>query len=183
MNRRDFIIKNILTTGGIVLSGLSAFALNKQHFTNTAFRFAKADFGTEFQWGAACSAYQTEGAYNTDGRGMSIWDTFSHTKGKIHNNSNGDIATNFYKFYQKDVSLLKQMNFKNFRFSLSWSRIIPDGTGKVNQKGVDFYNRLINYCLENDISPWITLYHWDLPQALENKGGWTNREIINWFVV
>jgi len=141
----------------------------------------KAAFGEDFIWGVAAAAYQTEGAIEADGKSESIWDRFTHTKGKIKTNENGDIACDYYNRYPTDIDIIKQMNFQAFRFSLAWSRIIPQGIGSVNQKGIDFYHRVIDKCLENDITPWITLYHWDLPQALEDKGGWTNREIINWF--
>ena len=139
------------------------------------------DFGTDFLWGAACAAYQVEGAWDKDEKGASIWDTFSHKKKTIHGGDNGDVATDFYHNYKEDIALLKQMNFGVFRFSLSWPRIFPNGTGEINQKGVAFYHKVIDECLKNGVEPWITLYHWDLPQALEDRGGWTNREIIDWF--
>ena len=132
-------------------------------------------------WGAACAAYQVEGAWKLDGKGPSVWDTFTHKKGKIHNNENGNSAADFYHRYKEDIALLKQMNFGVFRFSLSWSRIFPTGTGNINKKGVEFYHKVIDECLINGIEPWITLYHWDLPQSLEDQGGWANRKILNWF--
>lgn len=140
-----------------------------------------SDFGATFKWGAACAAYQVEGAWDSDGKGPSIWDVFSHKKGKIHNRENGDEGTNFYHRYKEDISFLKEMGFDIFRFSLSWSRIFPEGTGVINPKGVAFYHKVIDECLKNDIEPWITLYHWDLPQALQDRGGWANRDILNWF--
>ena len=143
--------------------------------------FSSNNFGDDFLWGAACAAYQVEGAHDLDGKGPSIWDTFSHRKNNIFENNNGDIAVDFYNRYKEDIALLKQMNFGVFRFSISWSRIFPNGTGSVNQKGVEFYHKVIDECIHNGIEPWITLYHWDLPQVLEDKGGWTNREIIDWF--
>lgn len=146
--------------------------------TNT---FNASNFSAEFKWGAACAAYQVEGAWNIDGKGPSIWDTFSHKKRKIHAGHNADIAADFYHRYKEDIALLKKLGFGVFRFSLSWSRIFPEGTGKINPKGVEFYHQLIDECLANGIEPWITLYHWDLPQALEDQGGWTNREILDWF--
>jgi beta-glucosidase len=136
-----------------------------------------SDFGEDFVWGVASSAYQTEGAYLEDGKGMSIWDVFTAVPGK----ESGHTACSFYHRYIQDIILMQYLNVKNFRFSISWSRIFPEGTGKVNEKGIEFYDRLIDFCLEQDITPWITLYHWDLPFALELKGGWTNREIVNWF--
>lgn len=143
--------------------------------------FTKKDFGEDFTWGVASAAYQIEGSIAADGKTSSIWDSFTHKKGKILNNENGDIACDFYKRYKEDTDILANLNFNAHRFSLSWTRILPEGIGKVNQKGLDFYHRLIDYNLEKGIEPWITLYHWDLPQILEDKGGWTNREIINWF--
>jgi beta-glucosidase len=138
-------------------------------------------FGNKFSWGVSSSAYQTEGAMSTDGKGLSIWDTFCSQPGKIFNNQNGNTACNFYDKYIHDLILMNYLGIKNFRFSISWPRIFPNGIGTKNEKGIDFYNRLIDFCLEMDIEPWVTLYHWDLPQALESKGGWTNREILNWF--
>ena len=143
--------------------------------------FSKSDFGADFRWGTATAAFQIEGAVNEDGRGASVWDTFTHQKGRIKNNENADIACDFYHRYEQDLQLVQQLGFTEFRFSISWSRVLPNGTGVVNQKGVDFYNGLIDKCFKLKITPWITLYHWDLPQALEDKGGWKNREIVDWF--
>lgn len=134
-----------------------------------------------FYWGVSTAAYQTEGAFNVDGKGLSIWDVFSNTKRNIKNNENGNIACEFYHRYAQDITLLNILGIPNFRFSLSWSRLLPKGYGEINYKGIDHYHNLIDYCLELGIEPWITLYHWDLPFALEKKGGWTNREIISWF--
>lgn len=143
--------------------------------------FSKNDFGNNFVFGVASSAFQTEGAHNVHGKGPSIWDIFC-LKGKIKKNENAFSACEFYSRYKSDLLLMRQMNIRNFRFSLSWPRILPDGTkNKINYKGIEFYNNVIDTCLELGITPWITLYHWDLPQALEEKGGWANREIINWF--
>lgn len=143
--------------------------------------FKKSDFGDDFKWGVATSAYQTEGSKLTDGKGLSVWDVFSNKKGNIFQNQNGDKACGFYKKFGEDLELMNSLNIPNFRFSLSWPRIIPDGIGRVNAKGIDFYNRVIDQCLEKNIEPWITLYHWDLPHELEKKGGWTNRDIVHWF--
>ncbi len=139
------------------------------------------DFGTDFIWGVSAAAYQTEGAHLKNGKGLSIWDEFTQRKGKIRNNENGNVACDFYHYYPQDLTLMRSMNIPHHRFSISWSRIFPEGIGKPNKAGVDFYNRLIDFCLELEITPWITLYHWDLPLELEKKGGWTNREMINWF--
>ncbi len=143
--------------------------------------FTKNDFGDDFKWGVSTAAYQIEGGHNADGKGPSIWDTFSQKKKKIFNDHNGNIACNFYEHYADDIALMYKLNISNYRFSISWSRIFPQGVGAVNQKGIDFYNHIINFCEELGIEPWITLYHWDLPEALQKKGGWTNREIIHWF--
>lgn len=141
----------------------------------------KEEFGSDFRWGVSTAAYQIEGAHNADGKGASIWDVFANTRGRILNNHNANTSCNFYTQYARDITLMYELNILNFRFSLSWSRIIPHGTGPVNKLGIDFYNRVIDFCLELGIEPWITLYHWDLPFALEKKGGWANREIIHWF--
>lgn len=143
--------------------------------------FKKDDFGSDFKWGVATSAYQTEGCKLVAGKGLSIWDVFSNKKGNIFQNQNGDKTCEFYKRFGEDLELMKSLNIPNFRFSLSWPRILPDGIGRINTKGLDFYNRLIDRCLERGIEPWVTLYHWDLPYELEKRGGWTNRDIINWF--
>ena len=140
----------------------------------------RADFGADFQWGVSTAAFQTEGAWDTDGKGPSIWDTFTRRKGKIKSGHRADMACDFYHRYREDVAFVKQMHIPNFRFSLSWPRILPAGTGRPNDKGLDFYDRLIDHCLEQEITPWVTLYHWDLPQVLQDKGGWTNRDIISW---
>ena len=141
----------------------------------------KSDFGEHFHWGVSTAAYQIEGAHNIAGKGPSIWDDFVHKKGKIRNNQHGNIACDHYHKFPNDIKLVEDLNIKNYRFSIAWSRILPHGYGQINQKGIDFYNRLIDSCLEHNITPWITLYHWDLPLALERKGGWTNRKIIHWF--
>jgi len=139
------------------------------------------DFGPDFKWGVSTAAYQTEGGWDSDGKGKSVWDVFANTKEKIFQGENGNIACDFYRQYTHDIILMAKLNIPNFRFSLSWSRIIPAGTGKVNPIGIEFYNRVIDFCLEMGIEPWITLYHWDLPYELEKRGGWTNREVIKWF--
>ena len=138
-------------------------------------------FGPDFKWGVSTAAYQTEGGWDSDGKGKSIWDVFSNTKGKTFQGENGNIACDFYRRYTHDIILMAKLGIPNFRFSISWSRIIPNGNGQVNPIGIEFYNRVIDFCLEMGIEPWITLYHWDLPHELEKKGGWTNRDIIGWF--
>jgi beta-glucosidase len=138
-------------------------------------------FGDDFAWGVSTAALQIEGSCDSDGKGPSIWDVFSAKKGKILNGDTPVTACDFYNEYERDIDLVKELNIPNFRFSIAWSRILPSGTGKVNQAGIDHYNRVINYCLKQGIEPWVTIYHWDLPQELEVKGGWTNRDIIDWF--
>ena len=145
------------------------------------FKLKNEDFGSDFVWGISTAAYQTEGAHAHHDKGMSIWDRFVSKKGTIFQGHHGEIACDFYNRYKEDILLMKSMNLKNFRFSLCWSRIIPNGYGDSSENGIDFYNRVINFCLECGITPWVTLYHWDLPHALEEKGGWTNRDIIIWF--
>lgn len=142
---------------------------------------SKQLFGDDFAWGVSTAALQIEGSCDADGKGPSIWDTYSNRKGKILNGDKPSIACDFYNRYRQDVDLVKQLNIPNFRFSIAWSRVLPNGTGKINQAGIDHYNKLINYCLEQGVEPWVTIYHWDLPQALEDKGGWTNREMVSWF--
>ena len=133
-------------------------------------------FPAGFLWGSATASYQVEGAYQEDGRGMTIWDTFSHTPGKVANGDTGDIADDFYHLYKQDIALMKDMGLKTFRFSVAWSRVFPNGTGTPNPKGLDFYHRMIDSLLEAGIAPYCTMFHWDLPQALEDKGGWQNRQ-------
>jgi len=133
-------------------------------------------FPEDFTWGCASSAYQVEGAWNEDGKGLSIWDTFVHTPGRIPNNETGDIAVDHYHRYKDDVSLMQELGLAAYRFSISWARILPDGTGAVNQAGLDFYDRLVDELLEKKIEPYVCLFHYDLPQALQDKGGWPNRE-------
>jgi beta-glucosidase len=143
--------------------------------------FIKSDFGTDFRWGTATAAYQIEGATSTHGRGPSIWDTFAKRRGKIKNGHHAEQACQHYCRYEEDLELVRELGFHEYRFSISWSRLLPDGTGRVNQEGVDFYHRIIDKCLSLNIEPWITLYHWDLPQALQNRGGWKNRAVVDWF--
>src|SRR5256714_4908922 len=140
-------------------------------------RHSPAPFPKDFVWGTATSSYQIEGAVNEDGRGRSIWDTFSHTPGKIEDGSNGDRANEHYHRYKEDVRLIKDLGVKAYRFSIAWPRVFPEGTGNPNPKGLDFYNRLLDELLANGIEPFATLYHWDLPQALQDRvGGWQSSE-------
>ncbi len=138
-------------------------------------------FPQGFLWGASTAAYQIEGAVREDGRGPSIWDTFSHTPGAIKNGDTGDVACDHYHRWPGDFDLLRQGGFSAYRFSVSWPRVLPEGTGTVNPKGLDFYDRLVDALLAARIRPFLCLYHWDLPQALQDRGGWHNRDIAAWF--
>ena len=139
-------------------------------------------FPKDFIWGAATASYQIEGAANEDGRGPSVWDTFCRQPGRIANNDTGEKACDHYHLYKEDVQLMKKTGLKAYRFSIAWPRIFPKGEGKINQKGIDFYNRLIDELLKNDITPFVTLFHWDLPQALEDRyGGWRSKEVSRLF--
>ena len=138
-------------------------------------------FRKDFMWGAATASYQIEGAWNEDGKGLNIWDEFSHQSGKIDRNETGDIACNHYHRFKDDVKMMADLGLKAYRFSISWARLMPEGTGAVNQKGIDFYNALIDELLKYKITPFITLYHWDLPYQLHLQGGWLNPAISDWF--
>jgi beta-glucosidase len=138
-------------------------------------------FPKGFLWGTATASYQIEGAVDEDGRGPSIWDTFAHTPGKIADGSTGDVAVDHYHRYKEDVQLMKALGAKSYRFSIAWPRVFPQGTGAPNPKGLDFYNRLVDELLANGIKPFATLYHWDLPQALQDRGGWESRDTAGAF--
>jgi beta-glucosidase len=138
-------------------------------------------FPSDFIWGAATSAYQIEGSPLEDGAGESIWHRFTHTPGAIADGSTGDVACDHYRRFAEDISLMRELGIGAYRFSISWSRVLPEGAGRVNQPGVDFYNRLVDGLLANGIQPFPTLYHWDLPAALEDRGGWASSQMPNWF--
>ncbi|MBD3581195.1 beta-glucosidase [Flavobacterium sp. D33] len=140
----------------------------------------RTDFGSDFQWGVSTAAFQIEGAHDADGKGLSIWDVFTDSR-SIKGGHHARIACDFYNCHERDLELIKQLGIPNFRFSLSWPRIFPSGKRPVNLRGIAFYDRLIDNLLEQGIEPWVTLYHWDLPQLLEAKGGWTNRDVVEWF--
>lgn len=147
--------------------------------------FNRSDFGSDFRWGVATAAYQIEGAWNVDGKGPSIWDTFTHRRRwpipTVRTGETGDVACDFYHRYAGDVQLTAALGFNAKRFSISWPRVLPSGTGAVSTAGLDFYSRVVDACLEHGLEPWVTLYHWDLPQALHERGGWPNRDIVGWF--
>jgi len=172
-SRREFA--KLVSSAALVPSVLPSFAAaepaNLHPTTPAPHLFPKG-----FLWGSATASYQVEGAVNEDGRGPSIWDTFSHTPGKTNNGDTGDVANDHYHRYKEDVQLMKALGLKTYRFSVAWPRIFPNGTGTPNPKGIDFYSRLVDELLSNGIQPYCTLFHWDLPQALEDKGGWQSRD-------
>lgn len=138
-------------------------------------------FPDGFLWGASTSAYQVEGSPLADGAGPSIWHRFAHTPGRVYEDDTGDVACDHYHRFREDVALMRTLGLTSYRFSISWSRILPEGTGAVNPKGLDFYERLVDALLEAGIRPNATLYHWDLPAALDDRGGWLNRDVADWF--
>lgn len=142
---------------------------------------AASSFPQDFLWGAATSSYQIEGGWNADGKGPSIWDCFSHTPGKTHNGETGDVACDHYHRFREDVALMKELGIQSYRFSINWPRVLPQGQGRVNQAGLDFYSRLVDALLEAGIQPCVTLYHWELPLALHQRGGWLNPETARAF--
>ena len=144
---------------------------------------SRSDFPADFRWGCSTSSYQIEGAADEDGRGKSIWDTFCATSGTIRDGSSGAIACDHYHRWPEDLDLARDLGLNSYRFSIAWPRIFPDGMGATpNSKGIDFYSRLIDGMLERGLEPWATLYHWDLPQTLQDRGGWANRETVSAFV-
>jgi beta-glucosidase len=138
-------------------------------------------FPPDFLWGTSTASYQIEGAWNEDGKGESIWDRFAHTPGKIKTGETGDVACDHYRRFREDVNLMRELKLRAYRFSISWPRILPAGKGRVNQRGVDFYSRLVDALLDAGIKPVACLYHWDLPQALQDRGGWANPDVAGWF--
>lgn len=139
-------------------------------------------FSKDFVWGAATASYQIEGAWNAEGKGESIWDRFSHIPGKIENGDTGDVACDHFHRWQEDIVLMKSLDIQAYRFSISWPRIFPEGRGKINQPGLDFYSKIVDGLLEAGITPYITLYHWDLPQRLQDEGGWPARSTAEAFL-
>jgi beta-glucosidase len=186
MDRRNFI-KSSLLAGSSTLLAARGFAVRtsaSQESVPGAVALTEiegAHFPSDFLWGMASAAYQVEGAWNLDGKGESNWDRFSHTVGKVKGGTAGDVACDQYHRYKEDIAILKRLNQKSYRFSTSWARVQPAGTGQVNQKGIDYYSRLTDALLEAGIRPFCTIYHWDLPQALEERGGWPNRDLASYY--
>src|SRR5271165_940013 len=178
LSRREFLGGMI---GAVALNALPASTRGFGGLTETAHPFEACQFPKDFLWGAATASYQIEGAWNVDGKGESIWDRFSHTVGLVKGAETGDVACDSYHRYKEDVAIAKKLNLGSYRFSISWPRIQADGTGKPNPKGLDYYKRLTDELNAAKIRPLATLYHWDLPQALEDKGGWPNRDTAGYF--
>jgi beta-glucosidase len=185
INRRQFLNYSAALAGSAAFSryGAAATSWNPPEGNGQipAVDVAGAHFPAGFLWGTATASYQVEGAWKEDGKGQSIWDTFSHTVGKVKGGDTGDVACDSYHRYKEDIALMKQMNQKSCRFSVAWARIQPTGTGEINQKGLDFYSRYVDALLEAGIRPMCTVFHWDLPQALEDQGGWPNRDLYKNF--
>src|SRR6187549_480207 len=176
MNRRD------LLQSSLALSGLAAYATPlvgaaaAAEASSSPTAAGSGVFPAGFFWGAATAAYQIEGAWNEDGRGESVWDRFAHTPGKVKNGDTGDVACDSYHRYAEDIAIAKRLGMQSYRYSIAWTRVQPDGKGAINQKGLDYYRRVTDALLEAGIRPFPTLYHWDLPQPLEDAGGWPNRD-------
>jgi len=181
MNRRDFVAGSLAAVGATVLRGGSQAATEQIPGAVPASLIQQARFPNGFLWGAATAAYQVEGAWNADGKGASIWDKFTHTVGKVKGGTTGDVACDEYHLYPQDMALAKRLNLKSYRFSISWPRIQPTGTGAPNMKGIDYYSKLVDAMLANGMRPFCTIYHWDLPQGLEERGGWPNRDLANYY--
>jgi beta-glucosidase len=173
-----------LATGGIAAGDLLTAGSPRRAVPDAAERYGASHvqhasvlrFQAGFLWGVGTSAYQIEGAVHADGRGASIWDRFSHTPGKTKNGATGDVACDHYHRYEQDLDLMQHLGVQSYRFSIAWPRVLPTGSGRVNQQGLDFYRRLVEGLLRRGIRPLATLYHWDLPQALQDRGGWPARE-------
>jgi beta-glucosidase len=185
MDRRTFVKNSLATASGALLvkSGLAAgnFAAQSVRGEIPATQIDGARFPDGFLWGLASAAYQVEGAWNLDGKGESNWDRFSHAVGKIKGGATADVSCDAYHHYKEDIAILKRLNQKSYRFSTSWARVQPAGTGPINQKGLDYYSRLTDAVLEAGLRPFCTIYHWDLPQVLEERGGWPNRDLAGYY--
>ncbi len=196
MNRRQFVANSVAAAAGAALVRENAHATVSRPTSNQIqgllpaakmpgaipeSDIGEARFPEGFFWGAAASSYQVEGAWDEDGKGESIWDKFTHTPGKVRGSVTGDVACDQYHRYPEDIALAKRLHLKSYRFSISWPRIQPTGVGAPNMKGLDHYSRLADTLLEAGIRPWCTIYHWDLPQALEDQGGWPNRDLAKYY--
>ncbi len=179
MNRRTFLGNSLLTAGALAVP---ARLVGEPVPSQVEAPAASADaFPQDFLWGTATAAFQVEGAWNEDGKVESIWDRFAHTPGKIRGAATADVSCDDYHRFREDIAIVKQLNLKSYRFSISWPRIQPNGTGPANQRGLDHYSRLVDTVLEAGIRPFCTMYHWDLPQALEDRGGWPKRDLANYY--
>src|SRR3984957_16205808 len=185
MDRRQFVVNSIAAAGATLLrsDALSAAQPMQDQVPGSISSAAvrEARFPDGFLWGTATAAYQVEGAWNEDGKGESIWERLSITVGKVKGGTTGDVACDQYHLYPQDIVLARKLNQKSYRFSISWPRIQPTGTGAPNSKGLDHYSRLVDTLLSAGIRPFCTIYHWDLPQALEDRGGWPNRDLAGYF--
>jgi beta-glucosidase len=185
MDRRQFFKTSLAASG--VLLGSPGFAhgpiasASQPPAAGEHAQAAGRSFPDGFLWGIATASYQVEGAWNEDGKGESIWDRYTHQVGRIRGDATGDVACDHYHLYPQDIGIIKQLNLKSYRFSIAWTRIQPTGRGAVNQKGIDHYSRVVDLLLEAGIRPFCTLYHWDLPQGLEDIGGWPNRDLAGYF--
>ena len=175
LTRRKFLHSSLGFAAASTLAAAVPFAMPEAQPS------APIAFPKNFWWGTATASYQVEGAWNVDGKGESIWDRFSHTRGKVKNGDTGDLACDHYHRYQEDVRIMQALQMKSYRFSIAWPRIQPTGSGRPNPKGLDFYSRLVDTLLAAKIRPFATLYHWDLPQALEDAGGWPQRDTAQRF--
>jgi beta-glucosidase/6-phospho-beta-glucosidase/beta-galactosidase len=181
MNRREFVAGSLAAVSAAVLGGGAQAAREQIPGAVPASVVQQARFPEGFLWGAATAAYQVEGAWDEAGKGESIWDKFAHTVGKVKGGTTGDVACDEYHLYPQDMALAKRLNLKSYRFSISWPRIQPTGTGAPNMKGIEYYSRLVDTMLANGMRPFCTIYHWDLPQGLEERGGWPNRDLANYY--
>uniref|UniRef100_E6QK87 Beta-glucosidase A (Gentiobiase) (Cellobiase) (Beta-D-glucoside glucohydrolase) n=1 Tax=mine drainage metagenome TaxID=410659 RepID=E6QK87_9ZZZZ len=190
MNRRQFVASSLAAASSTLLpESVSAIVDTAENSPASepvpgaisSAAIADARFPDGFLWGMATAAYQVEGAWKEDGKGESNWDRFAHTVGKVKGAAAGDVACDQYHLYPHDIAMMKRLNQKSYRFSIAWPRIQPTGVGAANQKGIDHYSRLVDAALEAGLRPFCTLYHWDLPQALEDRGGWPNRDLASYF--
>jgi beta-glucosidase len=186
MDRRQFVKSSLLASGSALLGSrelASSTARSFHHVPGAPSAAASGDlrFPAGFLWGMATASYQVEGAWNEDGKGESIWDRYTHQVGRIRGGATADVACDHYHLYPQDIAIIKQLNLKSYRFSIAWPRIQPTGRGPANPKGLDHYSRMVDRMLEAGIRPFCTLYHWDLPQGLEDIGGWPNRDLAGYF--